>query len=100
MERIRQTPHLTLQGLEDEATSRGRRLTWQIHAPQWAAIQKAPFALEQGRSDLVSDLYCGLKNERSVWEHHCQATEVSYIASRYLLRRCWRQPSADGLASP
>lgn len=56
VERIRQTPHLTLHGLKDELAARGVKVShhavWTCDA-KFSASQETLFALEQGRADVA-----------------------------------------------
>ncbi|WP_370123448.1 IS630 family transposase [Bradyrhizobium sp. USDA 329] len=57
VERIRQTPHLTLHGLKDELAARGVKVShhavWTFLRREGLSFKKTLFALEQGRADVV-----------------------------------------------
>ena len=57
VERIRQTPHLTLHGLKDELAARGVKVShhavWTFLRREGLSFKKTLFALEQGRADVA-----------------------------------------------
>ncbi|WP_157100640.1 IS630 family transposase [Rhodoplanes sp. Z2-YC6860] len=57
LERIRQTPHLTLHGLKDELTARGVKVShnavWLFLRREDLRFKKTLFALEQARADIA-----------------------------------------------
>jgi len=57
VERIRQTPHLTLHGLKDELAARGVKVShhavWTFLRREGLSLKKTLFALEQGRADVA-----------------------------------------------
>lgn len=57
VERIRQTPHLTLHGLKDELAARGVKVShhavWTFLRREGLSFKRTLFALEQGRADVA-----------------------------------------------
>jgi transposase len=57
VERIAQTPHLTLRGLKDELAARGvtvsHNAVWLFLRREGLSFKKSHFALEQGRADIA-----------------------------------------------